>query len=188
MKQKYNWVTLNESFFDDIEDDIIDNDNGLNNLYEKSFKECNTINEKVEYLMNMFKVEELFNTIFKYYKDNNLLTKNGDIYNNMNIIIDNTFPYSIITTKLNSVVYNYKKYKGNILTIYYNDCGVGNIKAIYKFKGLLIVFTVDNIEVSTIILSIDKIPEYINNIRNKWEELFETFNNSLTEKLLNILY
>ena len=35
MKQKYNWVTLNESFFDDIEDDIIDNDNGLNNLYEK---------------------------------------------------------------------------------------------------------------------------------------------------------
>ena len=61
MKQKYNWVTLNESFFDDIEDDIIDNDNGLNNLYEKSFKECNTINEKVEYLMNMLKVEELFN-------------------------------------------------------------------------------------------------------------------------------
>ena len=106
----------------------------------------------------------------------------------MNIIIDNTFPYSIITTKLNSVVYNYKKYKSNILSIYYNDWGVANIKVIYKFEGLLIVFTVDNIEVSTIILNIDKIPEYINNIRNKLKELFETFNNSLTEKLLNILY
>lgn len=87
--KRYNWNSINESFFDDIENDIeSDYTESMNGLYSKTFKQCETVNDFVEFFEKNLNIKELFKISEKWYEinddeflDNSMKQLKGEFYN-----------------------------------------------------------------------------------------------------------
>ena len=119
--KKYNWKYLNESFFDDIEDDIADNniidDQSTKQIYGiQNIEECETSKEYAQFIYDNFKLKELFNLL----------------YNNVESIYDTTFKYPMNRYHEQTLCVLPSDIKRNIKLLYNTDIHISIIKGIYK--------------------------------------------------------
>ena len=110
--KKYNWEYLNESFFDDIEDDIIE-DNIIDDYTDKviypSFNNCETPKDFASLIYEQSHIQEICDYIHENLKS---LSANNTAKLKLNNIFNNKYS--------NVVTYNDNK-DYNKLTIYIDD-------------------------------------------------------------------
>ena len=193
----YNWSKLNESFFDNIEDDIesdiLISQTSFNKLYGlTNIEDCYTKDDFITYLMNILKIEEIVNKINGYLVKYNLYdtkTNNLSIPYRFNLVPD-IFTRDIIdewnnkyytewrysregfTIKVVDIIHN--KYKGARKTF--------NVHTQQSFTTVLIQVQIFyNIDIEVNIEKINRCDEYINEFKSKLSD-------RLTSNIMDTLY